>query len=200
MTRRPTRLGKVVNDLDIVENAVKERRHRVINLDKYKVGFPSVDEANKPSSPKPKDTGSRYYAQYQSKLEKGELSKFSTRDMMYFFRDTAEQNGVKYVIANPKVAMRHFKLSIERGYTKEEILSMIEFLFTSGQTYLALDKIHTGILTTNWCNTIYSDTKLWLDDRYDPTNKYHKQNKDKFQNREWDKEKEESNISIGEWD
>lgn len=192
MKRRPRRLGKIENTYDLVDYAVKERRNRVIDLSKYSVGFDAVQ--NKPPSPKPKDTMDRYYAKYLSKLEKGELDKFSTRDMMYFFRDKAEESGIKYVIANPKIAMRHFKLTIERGYKPEEVLSMIEFLFTSGQTYLDLAKLHTGILTTNWCNTIYQDTLLWLDDKFVPN-----KNK-KLVNREWlNTSLDNDDSNIGEW-
>lgn len=192
MKRRPRRLGKIEVTYDLVDYAVKERRNRVIDLSKYNVGFEAVQ--NKPPSPKPKETMSRYYANYQKKLEEGQLDKFSTRDMMYFFRDKAEESGVKYVIANPKICMRHFKLTLERGYKPEEVLSMIEFLFTSGQTYLDITKLHTGILTTNWCNTIYQDTLLWLDDKFVPN-----KNK-KLQNREWLNTSLDNNDSnIGEW-
>lgn len=195
LKRRPRRLGKIVDTSDLVENSVKQRRNRVIDLSKYSMGFDEVENIEKrPNHPNPKDTMSRYYASYKKKLEEGNLDKFSTRDMMYFFRDTANENGVKYVIANPKVSMRHFKLALERGYTKEEILSMIEFLFTSGQTYLDKNKLHTGILLTNWCNTIYQDTLLWLDDKFVPN-----KNK-KFENREWlNSSVDNDDSNIGEW-
>ena len=92
--------------------------------------------------------------------------------------------------------MRNFKLALERGYSTEDLLAMIEFLFTSGQTYLDVKTIHPGILLTNWCNKIYQDTQLWLDDNYDPNVTY---TKPKL-NREWTDNNTEIKSNVGEWD
>jgi hypothetical protein len=138
-----------------------------------------------------------YYAKYQKKLAEEKFESFSTRDMMYFFRDTAEKSGVKYIIANPKVDMRSFRLCLERGYKSEEILVMIEFLFLSEQTYLRKNSLHPGILLTGWCNKIYDDSKLWLNDEYTEAPK----KKTAKKNREWIEEApEKTKTKIGEWD
>jgi hypothetical protein len=130
---------------------------------------------------------------YLSKLEKGEFTKFSTLDIMYFFRDTANNNGHKYVIANQQKDMHIFKLLIAKGYEIQDILAMIEFLFTSEQDYLNKDNIQPTVLVSTWCNTIYSDTKLWLDDEY-KTKKTLKHSK-----REWGKTLDDKEIKIDEW-
>lgn len=204
--RRPLRLGTInplnkpqediVEDKNIVEDKIKERRNRVIDLSKYNVGFDAVRNKEKRTEvPTPTKAQATQYDKYLHKLHKGELSKFSTRDLMFYFRDIANENGVKYIIANPKVEMRNFKLALDRGYTTENILAMIEFLFTSGQKYLDIRTLHPGILLTNWCNTIYRDTELWLNDEYNPnrTNS-HKPN------REWVDNNTEKKSSVGEWE
>ena len=195
--KRPSRIGMLIEP--VVEDAVKERRQRTIDLSKYNVGFEAVTNPKKrPEAPTPSKAQSTQYNKYLAKLEKGELSKFSTRDIMFFFRDTANENGVKYIIANPKIDMRNFKLALGRGYSTEEILAMIEFLFTSGQKYLDIKTLHPGLLLTNWCNKIYQDTQLWLDDKFDPNVKY-VHNKPQL-NREWKDDNEEVKSNVGEWD
>lgn len=194
--KRPSRIGMFIEP--IIEDSVKERRQRTIDLSKYNVGFEAVTNPKKrPKTPTPSKAQSTQYNKYLAKLEKGELSKFSTRDIMFFFRDMANENGHKYIIANPKIDMRNFKLALERGYSTEDILAMIEFLYTSGQKYLDLKSLHPGILLTNWCNTIYKDTQLWLDDKFDPNTKY--TNKPQL-NREWSDDNEEVKSNVGEWD
>ena len=193
--KRPSRLGTITQV--VVEDAIKERRERVIDLSKYNVGFEAVtNKKARPTAPSTSKAVGVQYQAYLKKFEKGELSKFSTRDIMFFFRDTANYNGVKYIIANPKVDMRNFKLALERGYSTEDLLAMIEFLFTSGQTYLDVKTIHPGILLTNWCNKIYQDTQLWLDDNYDPNVTF---TKPKL-NREWTDNNTEIKSNVGEWD
>lgn len=193
--RRPSRLG-VVTEV-IVEDAIRERRERVIDLSKYNVGFDAVqNKKSRPTPPTPSNVMGNQYESYLIKYEKGLLSKFSTRDIMYFFRDTANDNGVKYVIGNPKIVMRNIKLAKDRGYSTEDLLAMIEFLFTSGQTYLDKKTLHPGILLTNWCNKIYQDTQLWLEDKYDPNVTFSKPK----MTREWTDNNEDIKSNVGEWE
>ena len=136
----------------------------------------------KPQLPKEKPIESRKilnnpsdpYQIYKARLENGMFDKFNSRDMLYFFCDLAKENGVKYIVSNYAKEQRTFKLLLERGYSVEDILTMIEFLFTSGQPYLDVNRLQPGILLTKWANTIYADSKLWLEDKYEP---YKKQNK-----------------------
>lgn len=196
--RKPTRLGKIVPIEVEVENAIKERRERVIDLSKYNVGFDAIsDKKARPTAPSSSKAQATQYERYLAKLNKGDLSKFSTRDIMFFFRDTANEHGAKYIIANPKVDMRNFKVALDRGYTTEELLVMIEFLFTSGQKYLDIKNIHPGILLTGWCNKIYTDSQLWLNDNFDPNKPIGKVN---TQPREWVDNNKDVKSSVGEWD
>lgn len=137
-----------------------------------------------------------YYGRYKIKFENGEFDKFSTRDIMYFFKDKANESGVKYIVAKPQIDMRNFKLCIDRGYTVQEILIMIEFLFESDQSYLAKNTLHPGILLTGWANRIYQDSQLWLDD------KFVDQKKKKVASREWSENVDTTTTvaKIGEWE
>ena len=193
--RKPSRLGTV--SPVIVEDAIRERRERVIDLSKYNVGFDAVsDKKARPTAPTTSKVMGTQYEAYLKKYERGDLSKFSTRDIMFFFRDTANDNGAKYIIANGKVDMRNFKLAKDRGYSTEDILAMIEFLFTSGQKYLDVKTIHPGILLTGWCNKIYQDTQLWLEDKFDPNATF---SKTKL-NREWTDNNTKIKSNVGEWE
>lgn len=197
--RRPRRIGKIESEEDILQKSIVEKRTKNIDLSKYNVGFEAVENTKKRDKPNPKHTVSRYYQQYLNRLEKGDLSKFSNRDILYFFSDTAKDNGVLYVIGNAKVDMRNIKLALERGYSKEDVLAMIEFLFTSGQTYLDISRLHPGILLTGWCNRIYQDTQLWLDDKFDPKATFSKSKTD-LNNREWqDTNVDNEDSNLGEW-
>lgn len=193
---KPSRIGKYLN-IDVeYENAKVQRRERTIDLSKYNVGFEQVQNKEK-RPPNPCKSNSQFYDSYRAKLEKGNISKFNSRDIMYFFRDTAEENGVRYVIANMQKDMRTYNLAKSKGYSVEDILAMIEFLFTSGQQYLDPKTLHPGILITGWCNKIYQDTQLWLEDKFDPNVKF----KNNFtQQREWQDNNEEVKSTIGEWE
>lgn len=138
------------------------------------------------------------YQIYKTRLENGMFDKFSSRDMLFFFVDVAKENGVDYKVLNYAKEQRQFNLLKERGYSTEDILAMIEFLFTSGQTYLDLHKIHPGILLTGWIRTIESDTKLWLDDRFVPNKKNYSSNKPKVV-REFTGDTSKETVKIDDW-
>ena len=135
---------------------------------------------------------------YKTKIESGNIEKLSSKDLLDFFRDKAVKNGIKYVASKPTIAMRNFNLALERGYSKEEILLMVEFLFESEQDYLDKKRLHPGILLTGWCNKIYQDSQDWLNDEYKTESqaKHSKRNG----SREWVGEiPKEDQATIGEW-
>ncbi len=134
-----------------------------------------------------------YYDSYKLKYDSGDFDSFGTRDLMYFFSDTAKEEGIKYVEANSVVSMRQFKLCIQRGYSPRDIATMIAFLFTSEQDYLDKRALTPNILVSTWCNTIYKDSQDWVNDKYVP------KSKSKHKNREWVGSKDVENTSIGEW-
>ncbi|MBO8161066.1 MAG: hypothetical protein H0Z24_05470 [Thermosipho sp. (in: Bacteria)] len=188
----------MIRDLSKVQDLVKNFYNSRAEIQKmqndkqkeFKVGWENVRKREKTR------TKTSFYDKYKAKLENGNIDKFSTRDFMYFFRDTANSVGIKYVIANIKKDMRVYKLLKERGYTNEEIYNMIRFLFLSEQDYLDKKTLQPTILLSGWCNKIYQDSQDWVNNEYVPTKKK------KFSQREWNKEVNNNDyeVSIGEWD
>lgn len=136
---------------------------------------------------------------YQSFLNKywdleNSIETFNAQDLMYFFREKANENGVKYVIANMKRDLGIFK-RLQANYTNQEICLMVEFMFCSEQDYLDRSRLQPTILVSSYCNTIYQDALLWLDDEYTPKTQYKRKS---TKDREWGSPKS-NKATIGEW-
>ena len=161
--------------------------------------FKSSRRTTEPSKEeKPNRTRKQNVSPYSSFLFKYEqldeyIDTFGTRDLIYYFRQVAEECGYKYTISNIKKDMAIFK-RLRDNYDTREICSMIEFLFRSEQDYLEKDRLSPNILASQWINTIYADMQLWVKDEY--KNKKTKKNQ---KQREWSETKED-NVSIGGWD
>ena len=124
------------------------------------------------------------------------IDKLRTRDLVYYFREFAKEVGVKYTVTNIKKDMAIFK-RLQQEYDIKEICGMIEFLYKSEQDYLEKDRLSPNVLASGWVNTIYADTKLWINDEYIP--KSHKK-AHKVTKHEWSEPiNSETKSSIGEW-
>jgi hypothetical protein len=117
------------------------------------------------------------------------IDTFNSSDLVYFFREKAQESEIKYVIANIKRDLGIFKKLLDR-YSAKEICLMVEFLFISEQNYLKKESIQPTLLLSAWCNKIYQDSLLWVDDKYTP---------DKIKVREWQGNPEEDKAEIGVW-
>lgn len=152
----------------------------------------------KPNRGKPKP--SEPYQVFLYKYERLEeyIDKFSTRDLLYYFREKAQESGYKYVITNIKKDMAVIKKA-KQHYDNKDICAMIEFLYTSDQDYLDKERLSPNLLVSGWVNSIYYDTQKWLEDKYVPNSK-----KPKHPNRrEWQEHlpsEADSKVKIGEWD
>jgi hypothetical protein len=93
------------------------------------------------------------------------IDTFRPIDLLFFFREKAGEADVRYVISNQARDCGVFKLLLDR-YDPEEICLMIEFLFLSEQDYLDKSRLQPTVLASRWCNTIYQDSLLWVDDKY----------------------------------
>lgn len=122
------------------------------------------------------------------------IDDLGTRDLVYYFREIAQENGFKYVISNIKKDMAIMK-RLRENYTNREICGMIEFLYESDQDYLEKDRLSPNLLASRWVNTVYADMQLWVDDKYIPRSSKKKIRK-ADSSREWDSEREE-HSSIG---
>lgn len=139
--------------------------------------------------------GSKYdlfLQKYESLPES--VGKLKTQDLVFFFRQKAEEAGVKYSISNMHRDMGIFK-KLKETYTTEEILLMIEFIFSGDQTYLDMCRTQPTVLASNWVNTIYPDSKAWANDEY-IDKKTVTTKKTATTNREW---KSNKKTNVGEW-
>ena len=124
------------------------------------------------------------------------IDSFGTSDILYFFVQKASENGVKYVIANFAKDMTCAKKLLS-NYTPREACLMIEFLFESGQTYLDTHSLNLGVISSRWCNKIYQDSMLWVNDEYVDTPK--KQYKSTKTKREWE-HSDSNSVKVGKWE
>lgn len=148
---------------------------------------------------KKKNTTASFYDVFLKKYNdlENSIDTLGTRDLVYYFREVAEEQGYKYVVSNIKKDMAIMK-RLKTDYSNREICGMIEFLYESDQNYLDKNRLSPNILASRWVNTIYADMKLWVDDLYVPRNTQAKKKKS-ISNREWDKEvaQTKDNVNIG---
>lgn len=120
------------------------------------------------------------------------IGTFKPLDLLFFFREKAGEADIKYIISNQARDCGVFK-NLLKKFTSEEICLMIEFLFNSEQTYLDKTRIQPTVLISGWCNTIYQDSLLWLDDKFVNKPKHNKPS------REFNKN-ENDTTSLGGWE
>lgn len=152
----------------------------------------------KPTHIPPKSKRKSNSSPYNTFLDKMDnleetIDSFSTRDLVYYFREISERNNYKYVVTNIKKDMAIMK-RLQENYTQREICGMIEFLYESEQDYLDKTRISPNLLSSQWVNTIYADTMLWIEDNYVP------KKKQKHKAREWTSTIEEDTSEIGAWE
>ena len=125
------------------------------------------------------------------------IDDLGTRDLVYYFREVAQENGYKYVISNIKKDMAIMK-RLKNNYSNREICGMIEFLYESDQDYLEKDRLSPNLLASQWVNTIFADMQLWVEDKYIPRSVQTKKKKN-IKQREWDKDEAQTknDVSIG---
>lgn len=139
-------------------------------------------EPPKPENKRKKTKGRSFHDLFLEKYAdlENRIDDLKTQDLVYYFRQVAEENGCKYVISMGKDASIMKRL--KESFSNREICGMIEFLYTSDQDYLEKHRLSINVLGSRWINTIYADTQLWLDDKYIPY-----KSKKAIKHHEWDK-------------
>lgn len=122
------------------------------------------------------------------------IDSLNTMDLVYYFREIAQESGYKYVIANFQKDMAIMK-RLKVNYSNREICGMIEFLYMSEQDYLDKSRLSPNILASQWVNTVYADMKLWVDDKY-VNRSTQKDSKRKKSQHEWSSD-ETDFVEIG---
>lgn len=152
-------------------------------------------EGFKKKSRKPQKGSS--YDLFMQKYEdiSNSIDTFTTKDLVFFFRQKAEEAGVKYTISNMKRDMGIFK-KLRDNYSTEEILLMIEFIFSGEQTYLDMQRTQPTVLASNWVNSIYPDSLAWANDEYIDKRSITTKSKS-LEKREW--KSSNKKTKVGEW-
>lgn len=153
---------------------------------------PTPPTRHRKGSSTPYDSFLRKYSDLENTIDS-----LGTRDLVYYFREIAEEKGYKYVISNIKKDMAIMK-RLRTNYSNREICGMIEFLYESDQDYLDKNRLSPNLLASSWVNTIYADMQLWVDDKYIPRSVQTKKKKN-IKQREWDKDEAQTknDVSIG---
>lgn len=148
-----------------------------------------------------RSTQSSSYSNFLAKYNDLENSfvRFTTQDLVYFFREKSRESGARYVIANMKRDMGIFK-RLRENFEVSEILLMIEFIFSGDQNYLDIHRTQPTVLASNWVNTIYKDSVDWANDEYVPHEEKSSQSKKTLSKREWSKSNNTDKSKIGEWE
>ena len=146
-----------------------------------------------------KQTASTPYEGFLRKYNdlENSIDSMGTRDLVYYFREIAEEQGFKYVISNIKKDMAIMK-RLKTNYSNREICVMIEFLYESDQDYLEKDRLSPNLLASSWVNTIYADMKLWVEDKYVPRGVKTKK-KNNIKQREWDNSTKSDDVVSSDW-
>lgn len=187
---------KVYAETELVKSLKEE-------LKEYRRNTESVSkDMNQMKSGKPskKTNRSSQYEQFLLKLDTFERSvdKFNSTDLVYYFCEKAKEAGYHVFISIARDS--HVMKRLKDSYTCAEICAMIEFLFFSEQDYLDKERLSITVLGSRWVQTIYPDTKLWVEDKYIPRSKKSSKKTSYVSDREWKEPIKKNSSKIGDWE
>lgn len=122
------------------------------------------------------------------------IEEFNSNDLVYYFETKSQEANRPYIVANMAKDSKIMK-RLQKDFSNEEILVMIEFLFFSGQTYVKDPTIN--VLASSWVNTLKNDANKWLNGEFDPTKSKTSKKKMIKKVREFKREDDEDNVEIG---
>lgn len=122
------------------------------------------------------------------------IEEFNSNDLVYYFETKSQEANKPYIVANMAKDSKIMK-RLQKDFSNEEILVMIEFLFFSGQTYVKDPTIN--VLASSWINTLKNDAKKWLNGEFDPTKSKTSKKKMIKKVREFKREDNEDSVEIG---
>lgn len=122
------------------------------------------------------------------------IEEFNSNDLVYYFETKSQEANKPYIVANMAKDSKIMK-RLQKDFSNEEILVMIEFLFFSGQTYVKDPTIN--VLASSWINTLKNDANKWLNGEFDPTKSKTSKKKMIKKVREFKREYDEDNVEIG---
>lgn len=122
------------------------------------------------------------------------IEEFNSNDLVYYFEAKSQEANKPYIVANMAKDSKIMK-RLQKDFSNEEILVMIEFLFFSGQTYLTDPSIN--VLASSWINTVKIDANKWLNGEFDHTKSKTSKKKMIKKVREFKRDDNEDIVEIG---
>ena len=137
---------------------------------------------------------------FLAKLEDERFKDFNKTDwLLYFQKRYKEANGIGYQILGQQMYYKHHAIinSLMKNYEPNDIRSMIDFLFTSGQDMFPLNKITIYHLSSGFLPSVYQNTQLWIIGEYKTDAEIYQEKATKRKlpkrKREWDASKDSNN-------
>lgn len=175
-------------DLDELIRQEREQFKANLNDEQKKIsrGFDKVEQARKERKV---HSTTNHYTKYVEKLKEQRYEDFTSRDILFFFKDYAKKEGIPFYsnLQQDIKYMANIKQA-KNTYSNQEILGIIQFIFISDQDYLDKRKVSPSILCSTWMNTLYADASDFANGKYVPKSQKVKENKNvtKFKKeREW---------------
>jgi hypothetical protein len=134
----------------------------------------------------------RFLQKYHNMVEEKDFESLNAIDLLFYFREKANESHQMYVINSFKKEAAILKL-LSKKYSNVVVCLMIEFLFLSGQTYITNPSPY--VMSSGWANQIYHDAMLWKDDKYNPVKPVSHR---KAATREWE-HGETAYSAVGDW-
>ena len=123
------------------------------------------------------------------------VASFTNQDLLFYFMYCYE--GALNRAYRPMYSrdLDSFNYILEY-FSSEDLCLMMEFLLNSKQDYISKQSLTPTIFRSGWCEKIYEDSNLWVNDKY--FNKGEKPKNSPNSSR-WETDKDQQEITIGEW-
>ena len=97
---------------------------------------------------------------FSDKLAKKQFSKFNAGDLLFYYQYKADRKHIRCIITN-KIAMKSVFSKLKKEFSQEEICTMIDYLFDSGQTFIEMPKATPFILYSGYTQRIWAEAMEW---------------------------------------
>ena len=174
-------------DLDELISREREQFKAKLNTEQKQIsrGFERVEQARKERKV---HSTTNHYSKYVQKLKEERYEDFTSRDILFFFKDYTKKEGINFY-SNLQQDIKYMANinQARKTYSNQELLGIIQFIFISDQDYLDKRKVSPSILCSTWMNTLYADASDFANGEYVPKSK----RKKVFSNNKVEKFKEE---------
>ena len=155
-------------DLDSLIRQEREQFKAQLNDEQKQItrGFDRVEKARKERKVQ---STTNHYAKYVEKLNEERIEELTSRDILFFFKDTLKDKGIQFY-SNMQQDIKYMACikQAKQTYDNYALLGIIQFIFNSEQDYLDIRKVSPTILNSTWMNTLYADACDFAEGNYVP--------------------------------